>query len=61
MFSRGSKGNIGQKSNNHTRWSMLDFALITNLKIRSSLMLQLNPNFVETEKTERKKHTFVSA
>lgn len=61
MFSRGSKENIGQKSNNHTRWSMLDFALITNLKIRSSLMLQLNPNFVETEKTERKKHTFVSA
>ena len=61
MFSRASKGNIGQKSNNHTRWSMLDFALITNLKIRSSLMLQLIPNFVETEKTERKKHTFVSA
>ena len=48
MFSRGSKGNIGQKSNNHTRWSMMDFAMTTNLKIRSSLMLQLNPNFVET-------------
>ena len=47
MFSGGSKGNIREKSVNHTRWSMLDFALLTNLKIRSRFMFQLNQKFAE--------------